>query len=89
MLKRLYILDALKERFEADVPQEVLDEVLPGATSDVLMSGSKREWDYCVSKARRTLCAYVLEKDQNRNQTADSDKDLRNDWSWRSWQPPN
>ena len=86
MLKRLYILDALKEKFEADVPQEVLDEVLPGATSDVLMSGSKREWDYCVSKAR---CAYVLEKDQNRNQTADSDKDLRNDWSWRSWQPPN
>ena len=89
MLKRLYILDALKERFEADVPQEVLDEVLPGATSDVLMTGSKREWGYCVSKARQTLCAYVLEKDQNRNQAADSDKDLRNDWSWRSRQPPN
>ena len=40
---------------------------------------ARHQTRHCVSKARRTLCAYVLEKDQNRNQTADSDTDKDSD----------
>ena len=72
--KRLFILDLLRTKYSQVVPPDVLDEMLPASDGDIVMFGSKREWETCMQKARESLRGYGSDFEKKAKSDSSSDE---------------